>query len=752
MTRVPVSETIPDLEFSHSEQRDVVEMTAGVLAEALRVEQQYRAGDGGLIKRDWKEVSGGRGGFRIYKERRRANTRGKSSVSDSEAGMIELEEIDWPDTSSVDESINSDSFSGSFVSDSVPLRFVDQIRDEAVSSNESSSHSSGGASATPASVYSRVPMVVAGGHAEGHLEDVVFGSYAGDMISWQERGAYIKDGYNYSRILATILGPIPEDPYRFLGIKWFMREEKNLVYGTLIQDRDFLVVEATGLTRDEHGVPHGYYIMHSFRHPLVPEFTDRKILRCEVSLCFISRQVGPNKVHIFNRGFIDPKGALTPSMAIAVSTRRLSLCVQTVETSHARKLVWIMKQRQRTRSHLEAQHNEAMSSRVCEVCKKAFRFLSGNLSFCQVCSQCICSKCTVPQRLIVDATATGATARLLPFCAACVLEAKRLPPHEVALDTIIRDDIASSNTSSSRSSGGGCATADSIYSRVPMLVGAGHVEGHLEDVAYGLYAGDEVSWQERCSYIKDEYSDARILSTILAPTREDPYRFLGIKWFARQDSSLVFGTLIQDRDFLVVEATGLTRDEHGVPHGYYVLHSITHPQVPEFTDRKILRCDVSLCFISRQVGPNEVHIFTRGFIDPKEALPQSVAVSLATRGISSCVETVDTSHSRKLAWLMKQRQRNRTQLEPQHSEAMSSRTCEVCAKKFRFLPGNLSFCQVCSQCICSKCTVQHRLVLDATATGATTGVIPFCATCVLQAKQLPPHQVALDSALPLLAP
>ncbi|TMW61360.1 hypothetical protein Poli38472_012551 [Pythium oligandrum] len=430
MPRTPVSETIPNLEFSPSERHDVIEIVAGVIAETLRVERQYLAQYGELNKHDWKEVRGGRGGMRIFKERRRSESHGRPSFS----GSVDLEEIDLPSVRSVAESIYSDSV-GSFSSDSIPMRLVDQIHNDTESSNEASSHSSGGSISTPESIHTRVPMVAGVGHVEGNLEDVAFGLYAGDEVSWKERGAYIKDGYNYSRILSTILGPTSEDPYRFLGVKWFAREEKNLVYGTMIQDRDFLVIEATGIAQDELGEPHGYYVIHSFRHPLVPEYTDRKMLRCEISLCIISRQVSPNMVRLFTRGFIDPKGSLTPSMAISVSTKRLSVCMKTVETAHSRKLVWLMKQ---SRTGQGRQHTEVASSRACEVCNKSFRFLSANLSFCQVCSKCICTKCTVQRKVVVDATADCATKHLLPFCSACVLEAKHLAPHSIALDTILR--------------------------------------------------------------------------------------------------------------------------------------------------------------------------------------------------------------------------------------------------------------------------------------------------------------------------
>ncbi|TMW61356.1 hypothetical protein Poli38472_012547 [Pythium oligandrum] len=192
MTATPVSETIPNLEFSPSERHDVIEMTAGVIAETLRVEKQYLATYGELSKNEWKQ--------------------GRMSIIESMNGKIDLEEIDWPETRSVADSINTNSVSGSFSSNSIPLRFVNQIRNDFDSSNTSSSNSSGEANPAPTFVYSRVPMLFGAGHVDGTLEDVALGLYAGDEVSWKERGAYIKDGYNYSRILSTILEPTPEDP------------------------------------------------------------------------------------------------------------------------------------------------------------------------------------------------------------------------------------------------------------------------------------------------------------------------------------------------------------------------------------------------------------------------------------------------------------------------------------------------------------------------------------------------------------
>ncbi|TMW61368.1 hypothetical protein Poli38472_012559 [Pythium oligandrum] len=288
----------------------------------------------------------------------------------------------------------------------------------------------------------RVPMLVAAGKVEGKLEDIVFGSLNCDEASWRLRSTYMKDKLADARILSTILGPTEEDPYRFLSVKWFMRERKKSVITPLVYNRDFLVIEATGLTVDEYGVPHGYYLLHTFKHPSLPELTDLKIVRCNISLCYISRQISANRVQIFGRGFVDPGGDLLQGISDALAAEAMLSTANVAETSYAKKLMWLITQERSTNAQQRHQHAQSMAAKRCEACKKHVRFLSGSLSFCQVCGKCVCSKCTIPRKLVVDISMGGITERVLPFCFACVLEAKETPPRQVAIDTVVRSQAS----------------------------------------------------------------------------------------------------------------------------------------------------------------------------------------------------------------------------------------------------------------------------------------------------------------------
>ncbi|KAF4032595.1 hypothetical protein GN244_ATG15527 [Phytophthora infestans] len=87
----------------------------------------------------------------------------------------------------------------------------------------------------------------------------------------------------------------------------------------------------------------------------------------------------------------------------------------------------------------------------------------------------------------------------------------------------------------------------------------GTVDGKLDDAMFGTFAATNQAWMWRSSHINDRLDDARVLATIRGPTKEDPFRFLGVKWFVKERPAVLTG-LVQQRDYLILEATGLTVD------------------------------------------------------------------------------------------------------------------------------------------------------------------------------------------------
>lgn len=240
---------------------------------------------------------------------------------------------------------------------------------------------------------------------------------------------------------------------------------------------------------------------------------------------------------------------------------------------------------------------------------------------------------------------------------------------------------------------------------LPMTLGFGTIQGTLDDTMYGAFAADDDAWRIKSSYVEDRFDDAKVLATIYGPSEQDPYRFLGVKWFTNE-LPLGVGALIQRRDFLILEATGLARDSQGTQVGYSVYQSIDLPQIPELKTLKIVRGYTSCCFINRQLTPTTVGIYCRGFFDAGGYLSSSMSASMAANSIVAAANALDCAVMKKLVWLVGQTQEEHLAASRVQSKS-SLDQCETCRKpvnKFgRFLPG--SSCRLCR-------AVSHALTLS----------------------------------------
>ncbi|TMW64061.1 hypothetical protein Poli38472_014178 [Pythium oligandrum] len=271
-----------------------------------------------------------------------------------------------------------------------------------------------------------LPQVLVAGTLEGELEDFMYGVYDGDEFSWRLRSAYINDRFADEKLLATLASPTHEDPFRFLGIKW-LATESPVSMGNGIQKRDNLLVEAIGMATDKHGEPYGYYIMDDFAHPSVPPRPDLGIIRFKFSVCCVVRQFSPDRVCVYVRSDVNFGGNMPVEMNMFIASHSLTSLAGTIETSYNKKLAWLIA-RQQPKSH---EADETVSE--CYTCKrKQLEDLGRNLVACPVCRHSFCSMCLVERKLVVDLTARNPTLTVLPFCFACVLEAKQLSPMDVA--------------------------------------------------------------------------------------------------------------------------------------------------------------------------------------------------------------------------------------------------------------------------------------------------------------------------------
>lgn len=274
----------------------------------------------------------------------------------------------------------------------------------------------------------------------------------------------------------------------------------------------------------------------------------------------------------------------------------------------------------------------------------------------------------------------------------------------------------------------------------PVVVVTGMYPGTVEDAALGNLADTEVLWKLRSAFIDDERDDYKILATLLRPTKEDPFRFLDVKWSTKK-----FAWLTTQRDILYVESAGVLRDPHTgkITTGYNLLHSVEIPRIPELHRFDVIRTKLSICFLTRQYDAHTVELYCRGFSAPGGGMIGTVATSLYADSMMLSANVIACAYGKKLMWLMQQRRVENVQYTTKTVETATH--CHSCTKSFKGISGFMrtsTACQCCRRIVCNKCHVDMKLVVDITASEVTQRSVPFCLQCVLEARKLSALEIA----------
>ncbi|CEG46746.1 FYVE-FINGER-CONTAINING RAB5 EFFECTOR PROTEIN RABENOSYN-5-RELATED [Plasmopara halstedii] len=317
-----------------------------------------------------------------------------------------------------------------------------------------------------------------------------------------------------------------------------------------------------------------------------------------------------------------------------------------------------------------------------------------------------------------------------------------------SVDSYSNVELESEGQASSSSSSG--IARNSIMDKmrphgVALMALHGKMDGTVDDCLFGCTAATDEAWMLRSSHINDGLDDARLIEAIRLPSRTDPYQFLGVKWFAKEHPIVLTG-IVHQRDFLILESTGFTRDSKGERVGYMLMHSITLRDIPELTHLGIIRGIMSFCFIFRQGGPGKVNIFCRGFFDSRGEMPNRLSVAIAAESAICCTGVVDYAYIKKLRWLIKHANKPAeitTETCPQCPQR-----CEACAKslgKFT-LPFSESsvVCQVCRKTICLQCSVSKKMTVHVSSSGSIQQCsLKFCLCCIKIAKEKSSLELAM---------
>uniref|UniRef100_M4BLG9 FYVE-type domain-containing protein n=1 Tax=Hyaloperonospora arabidopsidis (strain Emoy2) TaxID=559515 RepID=M4BLG9_HYAAE len=319
-------------------------------------------------------------------------------------------------------------------------------------------------------------LLVATGWIEGTLDDVMYGVASPDAQEMLLKATVVKNKLINGTVLACIDAPCDADPFRFLGIKWFIKGPPRALQG-IVQPRDLVFIEGTGITTRPNGERIGYQLLHSVDLPQYRNVTPQsgmEVTRGRISSCSIFREVPEglgsrhSKVDVFVKGYVEAHGKLLDSVALAAASTGFMSSWNAVECANLKKLMWCFRQlpdgdraqqmsRQSSRrshissnvgcsrrnhgnvdtlgvdhspNHLELLSSE--SSNSCGTCAKRLGKLVNGASPCSLCYRNNCSRCRVLRTLKEVNFELWLRQKNVVICKRCVLQVDRLAAVDVA--------------------------------------------------------------------------------------------------------------------------------------------------------------------------------------------------------------------------------------------------------------------------------------------------------------------------------
>ncbi|KAL3659816.1 hypothetical protein V7S43_015118 [Phytophthora oleae] len=274
----------------------------------------------------------------------------------------------------------------------------------------------------------------------------------------------------------------------------------------------------------------------------------------------------------------------------------------------------------------------------------------------------------------------------------------------------------------------------------PVMLSVGTFPGKMDDLMLGVMNPTLDTMRMKASYVHD-VNDASILAPIIVPTVENPFLSVVVKWMQR-DLPLESTSLIKNRDFVYVEATGILQFPNGERVGYHLMHSIAFPQTSPLPN--IVRGNLSICCMFRQLSENSTDNHSFSTLEPGGELPCFLMLPIAAEGLLSATNYEPCGQMTKLAWMM-QRRRSET---PRSTQS-KVKVCAMCSKGIsRGTLGSTgrSTCKACYNSVCGSCKVRKRVSMIAPDGKMLQPKVTFCALCAGDASRLDALEVARDMA------
>ncbi|KAI9982758.1 hypothetical protein PInf_008753 [Phytophthora infestans] len=261
------------------------------------------------------------------------------------------------------------------------------------------------------------PVVLSVGTFKGQLDDLMFGTVNPTDDIMHVKASYVHD-YSDGAVLATLVRPTAEDPFRSVTVK----------------DRDFLCLEASGILHFANGERVGYLMLHSIESPLVQPLPN--VIRAKHNIAGFFRQVAPNVIDTFAFDSVEPGGNLLESVVLPVCANALLSATNYVECGIMKKLTWMLQRRQaalRVGDFAPIPRNDDL----CVTCRRNLQpgCMNGlGKGKCKMCLGGLCYGCKEVKTISFLSPDRKLLRHKITFCGACVTMATRMNAMDAARD------------------------------------------------------------------------------------------------------------------------------------------------------------------------------------------------------------------------------------------------------------------------------------------------------------------------------
>ncbi|RLN51654.1 hypothetical protein BBJ29_003272 [Phytophthora kernoviae] len=274
-----------------------------------------------------------------------------------------------------------------------------------------------------------LPMVLATGHIEGKLEDLLYGLISTTLEEMRIKASYVDD-WSGAAVLDTVVEPSLEDPFQSLVVKW-MELDLPFASTNLVKNRDYVYLEGTGYVKDANGNRLGYHLIHSVGFPNTPDLPNR--IRANMSAVGFWKQTAPNTFEMLKTAVMDPRGDMIKKIAVPAMVNALMSCSKFAYCGQMKKLAFILDKRYKEAK----QHGAPNKKSVCVTCsapisgRRLGDFGKSN-STCKLCFGFVCHSCKISRKLSFVDPDLLLSQRKVTFCAACMSEVTSMSATDVA--------------------------------------------------------------------------------------------------------------------------------------------------------------------------------------------------------------------------------------------------------------------------------------------------------------------------------